>query len=112
MENDVVMGDMLRALMIVGAGLSAVGAVAVFTKDMKRARHAQMHDQDVAGGEVGDEIFRAPADAGYLLAFQPLRKVLGQRPAQVAAPDLDLDEARVLHRRLEATAHRLNFGKL
>jgi demethylmenaquinone methyltransferase / 2-methoxy-6-polyprenyl-1,4-benzoquinol methylase len=68
-----------------------------------------MHDQDVAGREVGEEIFRPPAEAGHGLAFEPMREILRQRPAQVAAVNFHFGETRPLHHRLEAAPHRLDF---
>ena len=70
-----------------------------------------MHQQHVAGRQVGQQIFRAPAEAGDGLASQPFREILRQRPAQIAAAHLDFGEARAFHRRLKAAAHRLDFGK-
>ena len=58
-----------------------------------------------------EQIFGPPAEAGHGLAVQPLREILRQRPAQIAAAHLDLGEARAFHRGLEAAAHRLDFGQ-
>ena len=71
-----------------------------------------MHDKHVAGRKVDEQIFGAPADAGHGFALEPLREILWQRPAQVAAVNLDLGEARPLHGLGKAAAHRLDFGKL
>ena len=87
-KHDVVVRDVLFALVIIAAEL-----LVVFLKDMKRAGHAEMHDQHVAGRQIGEQIFGAPADAGDGLALEPLREILRQRPAQIAAANLDLDEA-------------------
>ena len=70
-----------------------------------------MHEQNVAGGEVGEEILGAPAEAGHGLAFEALREILAERPAQIAAARFDLGEARAFHDRREAAAHGLDFGK-
>jgi hypothetical protein len=43
-------------------------------------------------------------ETGHGLALEPLREILRQRPAQIAATHLDLGEARALHRRLQGRA--------
>ena len=63
---------MLRALVIV----AAERFVAVVPEHMERAGHAEMHEQHVAGGEIGEEIFGAPAEPGHGLAFETVREVL------------------------------------
>ena len=45
------------------------------------------------------------------LAFDALHEILRQRPAQIAAPRLDLLEARALHDRRKAAPHGLDFGQ-
>ncbi len=106
MKHDVVVRDVLVALTMIAAEPTVF-----FLEDMKRAGHAEMHDQHIARRQIGEQVFGAPADAGDGLARKPARKILRQRPAQIAAPDLDLDEALAFHGRLEASAHGLDFGK-
>jgi hypothetical protein len=43
----------LLALVIVARKLLA----AFFAKHVKRAGHTEMHEQDVAGGQVGEQVF-------------------------------------------------------
>ncbi len=71
-----------------------------------------MHEQDVAGGEVGEEILGATAEAFDGLAFEPRHEVLRQRPAQVGAPGFDAGKARPFHHGRKTAAHRLDFGQL
>jgi hypothetical protein len=71
-----------------------------------------MHQQHLAGGEIGEQILGAPAEPGDGLAFEALHEILRQRPAQVAAARLDLLEARAFHGGREAAAHGLDFGQL
>ncbi len=106
MEDDVIVGDVLAPLVIIAAD-----RFVRFVKDMKRAGHAEMHDQHVAGRQIGKQIFGAPTETGHRRAFEPPRKILRQRPAQIAAVDVDPDEAFSLHGRFEAAAHRLDFGQ-
>ena len=54
-KHHVVVRGALRALVIVDAGLGVLA-------DAERARHAEMHDQHVAGRQIGQQIFRAPAE--------------------------------------------------
>ena len=104
MEDDVVVRGALGALVIVDAGLGVLA-------DAERARHAEMHQQHVAGGQIGQQIFGAAAEAFDLLALQPLLEILRHRPAQAAVAHLDLFEARALHGGREPPAHGLDFGK-
>ena len=70
-----------------------------------------MHDQHVARRELREQIFAAPPERLDGLAFELLGEVRGQRPAQVAAPRLDLLEARAFHDRLQAAADGFDLGK-
>ena len=83
----------------------------VLLGDPERARHAEMHHQHVAGGKVGEQIFRPPPEPGDGAALEPLDEILRQRPAQVGPARLDLDEPRALHHRLQAAADGLDFGQ-
>ena len=71
-----------------------------------------MHHQHVAGGKVGEQIFRAPAQAGNGLAGQALDEILGQRPAQIGAARLHLGEACSLHRRLRVRGVRFRLREV
>src|SRR6516162_2109183 len=77
----------------------------------KRSRHAEMHHQHVAGGQVGEQIFGAAAEPLDPLAFEPGDEVLRQRPAQVAAVRDHLGETRAFHHRRKSAAHGLDFGQ-
>jgi hypothetical protein len=70
-----------------------------------------MHEKDVAGGKIDDKVFGAPPDAGDGFAFQASRKIFRQRPAQIAAPNLDTRNPFALHRGCEAATHSFDFGK-
>src|SRR3954469_7405378 len=70
-----------------------------------------MHDQHVAGGEVGQEVFPAPAETLDGFPFQMVNEAGGQRPAQVAAPRLHLRKTRAFHDRLQAATHGFDLGK-
>ena len=107
-KDHVIVGRMLRAF-VIDSGRAPCRRPSA--KHVKRAGHAEMHEQHIAGREIGEQIFRPSAEAGHGLALEAWRKILRQRPAQIAAVNLDLGEARALHRRLEAAAHRLDFGK-
>ena len=62
----------LVALVVVAAELFVGG----FAKHVKRAGHAEMDDQHVAGRKIGKQILRPPAEAGHGLALQTLLKIL------------------------------------
>ena len=106
MKDDVVVRACRRALVIKRPAL-----LPAFLKNMERAGHAEMHDQHVAGGQSGEQIFRAPAEAVDGPALEPLREMLRQRPAQVARGEARPARTRALHRRLKAAAYGLDFGK-
>ena len=61
---------MLGALVVIGAG-RATPAVAL---DAERARHAEMHHQHVAGGQIGQQIFGAAAEPVDRLALRAARR--------------------------------------
>ena len=79
--------------------------------DAHRARHAEVHQQHVAGGKIGEQVFGAAAEALDGLAGEPLLEVLGDRPAQAAVAHLDLFEARALHGGGEPQADGFDLGK-
>ena len=69
-----------------------------------------MHQQHVAGGKIGHQIFGAPAEPGHGLALQPRDKILLKRKPQVLAPGFGLHDFGTLHGRLQAAADGLDFG--
>ena len=113
-KDHMIVGGVLRLRMMIFAGhaRAAVMGHANVMGDAERSRHAQMHQQHIAGGEIDQEIFGTAADPGDGLALQPCREVGRQRPAQIAPARLHGLEARALHDGLEAPPHRLDFRKL
>src|SRR3974390_2087218 len=85
---------------------------AALLRNVKRAGHAEVHDQHFARREIGEQIFCAPVEPLNALALQALHEIRRQRPAQIAALRLDLGEARALHDRLQSAANGLDFGQL
>ena len=77
----------------------------------ERARHAQMHDQHLARGEIGEQIFGAAAKRFDARPDQPPREIRRQRPAQVLAVGLNRQEGGALHRRGKAPPDRFDLGK-
>src|SRR5262249_44111846 len=77
----------------------------------ERARHAEMHDQHLAGRELGEQIFGAPAK---LLDGRPDEappEIVRQRPAQVLAVGPDREERSVHHRGRQAPPHGFDLGQ-
>ena len=103
-----VMLQMPRSFVMIAGGRLLVAAA----EDVKRAGHAEMHQQHLAGGQVGEQILGAPPEPGAGRSFDALHEVFRKRKAQVAAPRLDLGEARAFHHRRKAAAHGLDFGQL
>jgi hypothetical protein len=70
-----------------------------------------MHDQHLAGGEVGEKVLGPSPKRRDLLAPQALGEALGQGKPQVRAPLLDGDDAGADQGGLEPPPHRLDLGK-
>jgi hypothetical protein len=107
-EHHVVVRRELAARMVEIAGRCGVALV----QHMERARHAEMHQQHLAGRDIRQQIFRAPADAADGLTLEPVGEILRERKAQVRPARLDAHETRALHHRLQAAAHGFDLGKL
>ena len=107
MEDDVVVGRLFvaRVMEFADRVLCAV------SRDAEGARHAEMHDEHVAGRKIGKEVFRAAAKASDGLILEPRREVLREGKAQVGAARLDFPEARALHDGREPPANRFNLGE-
>jgi hypothetical protein len=63
-------------------------ARSVRRRDDHAARHAEMDDQRLARGQIGEDVFRPAAQPVHARAGQPLGHMLGEGPAQVGAVDL------------------------
>src|SRR6185312_3591909 len=101
-----VMGLVLLARVVKVAGRLLLARL----PDAERAGHAQMHQQHVARGEIGQEVFGPPAEPGHGLALQAGGKILLKRKSQVPAAGFGLDDLGALHHRLQAAADGLDFG--
>ena len=97
----------LAANMMEFAGATLVAPV----HHAKRARHAEVHQQHLARGEIGEQIFRTPPESFHGRALEPLVEVLRKRKAQIRPALLDPHEPRAFHHRLQAAAHCFDFGK-
>ena len=71
-----------------------------------------MDGQHLAFVEVHQDVLRAAIEPGNLAAGETLGKSLGQRKTQILAALLDVREAASPQHRLEARAHRFDFGQL
>src|ERR1700716_3863551 len=78
--------------------------------DAERARHAQMHQEYVARGKIGQQVFGATAETRHDLTLEPRDKILLERKPQVFSPGLGFYNLRSLHDRLQAAADGLDFG--
>jgi len=78
--------------------------------DSPISRHSQVEDQRVAAVGVDQSIFRAAAKRRDQGARQPLSKVRRKRPAQIAAPELDVAEAAALEHALKPAHGGFDFG--
>ncbi len=79
--------------------------------DAERAAHPEMHDEDVAPIQIGEQIFGPPPEAGNSSALQARGEALRQGEAEVRPPLFHFAEARADHGRLQPAADGLNFGK-
>ena len=69
-----------------------------------------MHQQHVAGGQIGHQIFGAAAEPGHGLAGQPRGKVFLKGKPQIFAAGLGFEDFCPFHDRLQAAADGLDFG--
>ena len=106
-EHHMIVRGELAARVMEFAGALLVTAV----QNAERARHAEMHQQHLAGRQIRQQILRAPVQAFDGRALEPLVEVLRKRKAQVRPALLDPHEARTLHHGLQAAAHGFDFGK-
>ena len=67
-------------------------------------RHAQMHQQCLAGGQIGQNVFRPPPQRQNPRAGQPFGHPFGEGPAQIRAVDGGLRDHLPLHHGRKATA--------
>ena len=100
----------MRAILNSGVVEFPGDCLLVVLDDAERARHAQMHQQDVSGGKVRQKVFSAATEAGHRLSRQACGKIPLERKAQVFAPDFHLGDPPSLHDRLQAAADGLDFG--
>ena len=101
-----IMREVIGAFAIIAAEMFVLAE-----KNVKRARHAEVHEQHVAGGKIDQEIFGAPAEPGHQLACQAVGEIFCQRPAQIAAANLNPRDAFARHRLFKAAADRFHFRK-
>ena len=106
-EHHMIVRRELAARVMEFAGALLVAAV----QHAERARHAEMHQQHLAGRQVREQILGAPVQALDARALEPLVEVLRKRKAQIRPALLDPHEARALHHGLQAAAHGFDFGK-
>jgi hypothetical protein len=106
-KQHVVMRGVLgpRGVKLAGRGL------VVRHDDAKRARHAQVHQQHVARGEIGHEIFCTAAQARDDLPLEPGHEIGLEGKAQIGPAGLRDDDFRTLHDGLKAAADGLDFGQ-
>ncbi len=79
--------------------------------DAERAGHAEMHQQHVAGGKIGHQIFGAAAEPGHGLAFEARHKIFLEGKPQVFAAGFGFHDFCALHGGLQAAADGLDFGQ-
>jgi hypothetical protein len=77
--------------------------------DAEAAGHAEMHDQNLAVIEPGEQILGAPVQRLNLPPFEPLREMVRKREAQVFPPLLDIGEAIADKDWHQALPHCLDF---
>lgn len=79
--------------------------------DREPPRHAEMHDEALAGRERRDEIFPAARKAVDARALKPSGEPGRQIEAQVIAPSEDALKGCAFHRRRKTPTHGFDFGK-
>jgi len=71
-----------------------------------------MHQQHIAGAEIGHQIFGTAPKPGDDLALQPRHEILLEWEPQILAPRLGGEDFGAFHRRLQPATHGLDFGQL
>src|SRR5438874_2278682 len=64
----------------------------------ERARHAEMHDQRLAGRQSAEQILAAPFQGEHALADETRRETVWKRLPQVGSAEHDARESRAGHR--------------
>src|SRR5262245_61205351 len=100
-----VVSEMFGALVVKAA--RRVGAAVL--ENPERPRHAEMHQQDLARGEVGQQIFGPASEPLDGFALEPPDEILRQWPAQVTPARQHMLTTRAFKRRLQAAPDGLHF---
>ena len=80
--------------------------------EAERAGHAEVDEEHVAGAQVEQEIFPAPAERSDRLSFETRGEAVRKRAAEVGAPQQYACNCLPSHHPLETTPHRFDFRKL
>ena len=80
--------------------------------DAERSRHAEVHDQDIARRELGQQILSTAAKRLHRLALEARGKFPRQSNSQIRTAHQNPLEARPFHDRLQRAAHRFDFREL
>ena len=70
-----------------------------------------MHQQYIARGKIGQQIFGTAAKPGHGLAFEPRHKILLKGKSQIFSAGFGLNDFGAFHRALQAAADGLDFGQ-
>src|SRR6187402_2006409 len=77
----------------------------------ERTRHAEVHEERVAGAERRQEVLTAPADGRDGLTGQSRDEIGWKGPAQIRPAQFDTIDARASRRALEHPADSFDFGE-
>jgi hypothetical protein len=80
-------------------------------RDEEAARHAEMHDQGLARGQVGQEILGPAVKRRDRASSQARGEIFREREAQVGPALLDRNDARPHHRGRKPPPHGFDFGQ-
>jgi hypothetical protein len=108
MEHDVIVGRRCASL-VMERSRSAGPPRHV---DAKRPGHAEMHQECLAGGEIGDQVLPSAAKPHDRLTAKARRKPWRQGRAQVGPARNDFLEARSLHYWAQRTTDCFDFRQL
>jgi hypothetical protein len=75
------------------------------------ARHAEVHDERLAGRERREQVLRAPCHGRHRVADEPVLEAGGEGDAQRGAADEQRLHAGAGHHRRQHAAHEVNLGQ-
>ena len=81
-------------------------------RDVERSRHPEVHQERVAGREIGKQILATPGERSHGTPAQALSELVGKKRPQSGAPYADVLKACAAHGRRQLATDGLDLGQL